>query len=139
RPKMRLRKPPATAAPPAAKSPQPRPLAISRANTPDLNRRRKSQTGRRRRNESVEALYSAARCHCAADGGDRVMRSRGLQTAAGLRAAAGRLPDDPVRHVLSWGQPGSDGLVGDGAARAAVRAGSRPQPDAVDKSGWKPG
>ena len=50
-----------------------------------------------------------------------------LPAAAGLGAAAGRLPDHPGRHLLSGRQPRRDGVDGDGAARAPVRPDAGPQ------------
>ena len=53
--------------------------------------------------------------------------------AAGLRAAAGGLPDDSGADVLSGGQPRRDGFVGDRALGAAIRPGAGPEPDDVDQ------
>ena len=58
---------------------------------------------------------------------------RRLSAAAGLGAAAGRLPDDPGRHVLSGREPGRDGVVGHRAARAPVRPDAGPEADDVDQ------
>src|SRR6185503_20009960 len=69
----------------------------------------------------------------AADARGAAGRLRRLSPAADFRAAAGRLPDDPGLYLLSRREPGSDGLVGDRAARAPVRADARPQADAVDE------
>ena len=58
---------------------------------------------------------------------------RRVPAAAGLGAAGSRLPDDPGRDVLSRRQPRRDGVVGDGAARAAVRPDAGPAADDVDE------
>jgi len=42
-------------------------------------------------------------------------------------------PNDPGRYALSGGQPRCDGVVGDRAARTAIRADARPQSDVVDE------
>ena len=62
-----------------------------------------------------------------------------LPAAAGLGAAAGRLPDDPHHHLLSGRQPGGDDELGDGAARAAVRSAAGPGADVVDELGRRVG
>ena len=56
-----------------------------------------------------------------------------LPAAAGLGAAGGRLPDDPGRDVLPGRQPRRDGVVGDRAARAAVRPDAGAAADDVDE------
>ena len=56
-----------------------------------------------------------------------------LQAAAGFGSAGSGLPDHPGDHVLSRRQPGRDGVVGDRAARAAVRAGAGTAADDVDQ------
>ena len=68
-----------------------------------------------------------------ADGRHPAGRRRGLQAAAGLRAAGGRLPDHPGHDVLPGCEPRCHGVVGDGAARAPVRPGAGPQADDVDQ------
>ena len=75
--------------------------------------------------EPVAPVHPAADRDLAADGGAAARGRRRLPAAAGLGAAAGRLPDDPGGHVLSRRQPRRDGLVGHRAARAAVRPGAR--------------
>ena len=62
-----------------------------------------------------------------------------VPAAAGLGAAAGRLPDDPHHHLLSGRQPGGDDELGDGAARAAVRSAAGPGADVVDELGRRLG
>ena len=79
------------------------------------------------------ALHPAAGRDVAADGRTPARRRRRLSAAAGLGAAASGLSDDPGRDVLSGRQPGRDGLLGHGAARAAVRTGAGPEADDVDQ------
>ena len=47
--------------------------------------------------------------------------------------ARSRLSDDPDRDDVSGRQPRRDGVVGHGAARAAVRPDARPAADDVDE------
>src|SRR5438876_6009369 len=77
--------------------------------------------GEDRRDESVAAVHSAADRHHALDG-RRAARGLGcLPAVAHLGAASGRLPNYSGTNVLSWRKSGSDGLLGHGTARAAVR------------------
>ncbi len=62
-----------------------------------------------------------------------------LPAAAGVGAAAGRLPDDPHHHLLPGRQPRGDDELGDGAARAPVRAAAGPGADVVDQFGRRVG
>ena len=48
-------------------------------------------------------------------------------------------PTIQVIDVLSGREPGCDGVVGDGSARTAVRAGAGPEPDDVDQFVWQLG
>src|SRR5258705_7667380 len=83
----------------------------------------------------VEAIYSSASGHLASDGGHFACGICCVCAAAGIGAAAGGLSDDSGADVLSRGEPGGDGFVGDGAAGAAVRADSGAEPDDVDEFG----
>ena len=83
--------------------------------------RRPSSSGRSRRTLLMVAILLAG-----------VAR---LPAPARLRAAAGRLPDDPGRDVLPGRQPGRHGVVGHGAARAPVRPDAGPRADDVDELG----
>src|SRR5438034_4532784 len=81
----------------------------------------------------VEAIYSAASGHLASDGGHFACGICCVCAAAGVGAAAGGLSDDPGADVLSGGEPGGDGVVGDGAAGASVWADTGAEPDDVDE------
>src|SRR3984885_8838461 len=85
--------------------------------------------------ESVEAIYSSASGHLAPDGGHFACGVCCVCAAAGVGAAAGGLSDDPGADVLSGGESGGDGFVGDGAAGAAVRADTGAKPDDIDELG----
>src|SRR5437867_933166 len=76
--------------------------------------------------EPLSAVHPAPGRDVVAHGCHPPGRSRGLPPTAGRGIAAGGLPDDPGAHVLSGGQPGCDGLFGDGATRTPVRTGPRP-------------
>ena len=91
--------------------------------------------GGHRAHEPVTPVHPPAGRDGAADGGAAAVGHPRLPAAAGLGAAAGRLPDDPHHHLLSGRQPGGDDELGDGAARAAVRPASRPGADVVDELG----
>ena len=58
---------------------------------------------------------------------------RRLPAAAAVRAARGRLPDDPGHDALSGREPGRHRLLGDRAARAPVRPDAGPRADVVDE------
>src|SRR5437762_975624 len=88
-----------------------------------------SEPPRGRSREPVEAVHPAAGGDRAVDDGHRARRRDRLPPAAGLRIAAGGLPDDPGRHVLSGSEPRRHGLRRDGATRAPVRPAPRPQAD----------
>ena len=79
------------------------------------------------------SVHPAAGRDVPADGGHPARGRRGLSPAAGLGVAAGGLPDDPGADVLSRRQPGRDGVVHHGAARAAVRPGARLEADDLDQ------
>ena len=81
-----------------------------------------------RRNERLHALHPAADRHLAAGFRGDAGRLARLLVAAGLVAAAGRLPDHPGHHPAAGREPRHHRRAGDGAARAAVR----PDPLAVD-------
>ena len=65
--------------------------------------------------------------------GDPARRARRVHAAAGLGAAAGRLPDDPGADVLSGREPGGHLDHGDRAARAPVRPDPGAAPDDLDE------
>ena len=108
-----------------------------RAHRPRAHRVRAA--GGRRAHEHLAPVHPAARRDGAADGGAAAVGHPGLPAAAGLGAAAGRLPDDPHHHLLSGRQPGGDDQRGHGAARAAVRSDAGPGPDVVDQLGRRLG
>src|ERR1700730_11029333 len=85
----------------------------------------------------VEAIYSSASGHLASDGGHFACGICCVCAAAGVGAASGGLSDDPGADVLSGGEPGGDGVVGDGAAGAAVRADTGAEPDDLDELWWR--
>ena len=89
--------------------------------------------------EPVAPVHPAAGGDLAADGGDHAGRHRRLSVSAALGLARGRLSDDPGADLLSRRQPRCDDLVGDGAARSAVRPDAGPQPDVVDQLGRRLG
>ena len=57
----------------------------------------------------------------------------GVPATAGFGAAGGRLSDDSGGDVLSGRRSRCDGVVGHGAAGAAVRAGAGTEPDDLDQ------
>src|SRR6516164_2992636 len=86
--------------------------------------------------ESVTAVRPAAGGHHIIDGGSDAGRLCSLPAVAGVGLAAGGLSDDSGDHFLSRRQPGSDGLLGDRAARAKLRADSRLAADDLDEFFW---
>src|SRR5260370_31384773 len=86
--------------------------------------------------EPFEAIYSSASGHLASDGGHFAFGICCVCAAAGVGAAAGGLSDDPGADVLSRGEPGGDGVFGDGAAGATVWADTGAESDDVDELGW---
>ena len=91
------------------------------------------------RDESVTPVHPAAGRDHAADGRDPARRHRRVSRAAAVRAARGRLPDDPGGHALSGREPRRDDLVDHRAARAPVRADAGLEPDVVDELGRRVG
>src|SRR5882757_830597 len=85
--------------------------------------------------ESVEAIYSSASGHLAPDGGHFACGICCVCAAAGIGAAAGGLSDDSGADVLSGGESGGDGFVGDGSAGAAVWTDTGIESDDVDELG----
>src|SRR5882757_9326383 len=81
------------------------------------------------RDESLAAVYSAARCNHAADGGRDSGGPGGLPPVARFRVAAGGLPDHSGPDVLSWRQSGRDGVFGYRASRTKFRANPWPAAD----------
>src|SRR5258708_17725057 len=92
--------------------------------------------GRRREfHKPIKAIYSSASGHFASDGGHFACGICCVCAAAGVGAAAGGLSDDPGADVLSGGEPGGDGFVGDGASGAAVWTDTGAESDDVDELG----
>src|ERR1700732_2159589 len=83
----------------------------------------------------VEAIYSSASGHLASDGVHCACGICCVCAAAGVGIAAGRLSDDPGTDVLSGGEPGGDGVFGDGTAGAAVWPDTGAESDDVDELG----
>src|SRR6266478_1560463 len=94
---------------------------------------RKRATLPGRPNESIKAVYFAAGCHHIADGGHLVGGLCRIPATARFRPATSRLPHHPGTNVLSGSQPGRDGVFGDRAARAAVWASARAEPNDLDE------
>ena len=81
-------------------------------------------------NEPVASVHPAAGRDVAADGRRSLLAGAvALPAAPGLGAAAGRLPDDPGRDVLSGRESRRHGVGRHRAARAAVRPAARLEPD----------
>src|SRR5882757_3561918 len=83
--------------------------------------------------ESIKAIYSSASGHLAPDGGHFACGVCCVCAAACVGAAAGGLSDDSGADVLSRGESGGDGVVGDGAAGAAVWTDTGAESDDVDE------
>src|SRR6266852_441462 len=109
----------------AARKAMPRPALARAVARNHLSR----ATLRESRNESIQAVHSAASRHHAFDGGHFAGGLRGLPAVAGFRVAAGRLPNHPGADVLSRRQSGGDGLVRHGAAGTAIWPAARPESD----------
>src|SRR6267154_1036754 len=103
------------------------------AKIPIIPGHRKTKSRESRADESVPALYSAPYCDFSAHGCDPARWGRGVSAASGLRAAAGRLSDDPGAYVFPGGEPLRDGLVSDYATRAAIRPSAWAQSDDLDE------
>src|ERR1700757_3639472 len=86
-------------------------------------------TPREIRDESIQAVHSAAGRHHIAHGGDFAGGLCGVPATARLRPAAGRLSHHPGANVLSRCQSRCDGVVRYGASRAAVWPSARTEPD----------
>src|SRR5258705_2542018 len=110
---------------PAARPPPPAPTLHSPRLRGDL------------RDESVAAVYSAARCNHAADGGRDSGGTGGLSPVARFRAASGGLPNHSGADVLSRRQPRRDGVFGHGAAGTQLRTNPRTVADDLDEFVWK--
>ena len=91
------------------------------------------------RHESVAPVHPAAGRDHAVDGRDPARGHRRVPRAAAVRAARGRLPDDPGGHAVSRREPGRDDLVDHRAAGAPVRPDAGPEPDVVDELGRRVG
>src|ERR1700690_429696 len=81
------------------------------------------------RNESVTAIYSSARRHFADDDRRAADRDCGVPAASGFGLAGSGLSHHSGDDVLSGGGPDGDGVVGHGAAGAAIRPGAGAEPD----------
>ena len=77
---------------------------------------------KKRAREHLRAIHPASHCDVAAHGGCAADGIPRLSTVADLGVAAGRFSDHPGRGPISRGQPGSDGVLGDDAVGAAIRA-----------------
>src|SRR6266576_3958981 len=84
-----------------------------------------------RPHESLTHIYSPPGCNHAAGGLGCV------HAVTGISSSGGRLSDDPGSDVLSGSRPGRDGFLGDLAAGAAVRPGTRTDPDDLDEFIWQ--
>src|SRR5258708_30805017 len=89
------------------------------------------------REESVAAVYSAARCNHAADGGRDSGGTGGVSPVARFRPASGGLPNHSGADVLSRRQPGRDGVFGHGAAGTQLRPNPRLAADDFHEFVWK--
>src|SRR5579871_6869925 len=78
------------------------------------------------RNEPVADLHSPAHRHFFAYGRYPARGPGGVPAIAGVGVAGGGLPDHSGGHLLSRRKPRRDGVVGDGAARKAIRPGPGP-------------
>src|SRR6266568_961177 len=72
----------------------------------ELARQRTSEAS----DDLVAAVHSAADCNFSVDDRAAFRWPRCLQAVAYLSFAAGRLPDDPDRHVLSRSESGRRGI-----------------------------
>ena len=153
-----IRPAPAQGCRPAARRGSGRPGAAGRARRrrprrrPAHRRSIRRRAGRRRkarRNEAdgasgrggepVPHLHRSSGRDQSAHDRDPARRHRRFPLPAALGPARGRLSDDPGPDLLSRREPGGDDLVGDGAARAAVRPDAEPEPDDVAKLGRRVG
>src|SRR6266436_6255192 len=116
---------PAPPSRPGARAPPPAPILHTPRPRGDL------------RDESVAAVYSAARCNHTADGGRDSGGTGSLSPVARFRAASGGLPNHSGADVLSRCQPGCDVLFGHRAARTQLRANPRLAADDFDELVWK--
>src|ERR1039458_2497613 len=95
--------------------------------------RRERQDPEGELDEPVPDLHSPAGGHHDADGGHPAGRRGGVYAATRFGVAGGGLSDHSSHYVLSRRQPGRDGVFGDRAARASVRAGARTPANDFDK------
>src|SRR5262249_22714713 len=87
-------------------------------------------------NEYLENLHPASGRNIATDGRRPSGPCGRVQTVAGIGYAAGGLPNDSGRDVLSRSKPGGDVIVGDSAARASIRTSPGLEADDVDQFLW---
>src|SRR5271168_2367028 len=90
-----------------------------------------------RRHESVADFYSPSGGHSVAHGGHHAGGVGGVPATSSLRPAGSRLSNHSGDDVLSGGKPGCDGVIGDRAIGAAIRPGTRPEPDDLDQFVWQ--
>src|SRR5438093_3929407 len=83
--------------------------------------------------EYLAAVHPSPCGNIAADGGSSARRSGCVSTTAGVGIAAGGLPDDTGRDVLSWRQPGSNVVLRNRSAGAPVRTSAWLEANDLDK------
>ncbi len=86
---------------------------------------------RSRAHESFAVVHPPARGNLLINGGDLLGGCCCVPPTAGFGIATGGLPDHPGPYVLSRGQPGRHGFVGDRTAGTPIRTGPRPEPNDI--------
>src|SRR6202050_1728325 len=87
--------------------------------------------------ESFTIIHSPAGGDHAVDGGRAAGGMGSVSATSRLGPAGSRLPDDSGGDVLSGRRSGRDGVVGDFATGAAIRASSGIEPDDLDELIWQ--